>query len=165
LRVWCYRAIGGQGIHPKCLISHGARIERPYRLRMGERCVLQRHVWLNIGSESASLDVGAFTFIGQGTEIEISHLVTIGRGGLIAPGVYITDHNHDTRPGPPMYLRPCIAAPVRIGDDVWIGTNAVILPGVTIGDGAVIAAGAVVTRDVPPGTIVAGVPARVLRSR
>jgi maltose O-acetyltransferase len=52
---------------------------------------------------------------------------------------------------------------VRIGDDVWIGGHATILPGVTIGDGAVVAAGAVVTKDVPPYTVVAGVPARVVK--
>ena len=54
--------------------------------------------------------------------------------------------------------------PVRIGDRVWIGTRAVVLKGVTIGDGAVVAAGAVVTRDVPAGAVVAGVPARVVRT-
>jgi acetyltransferase-like isoleucine patch superfamily enzyme len=165
LRVIGYRAIGGRGIHGKCLIGRGARIERPYRLRMGERCVLQRQVWLNIGSDSASLDIGAYSFIGQGTEIEVSREVRIGRGALIAPGVFITDHNHDTRRGRPMFEQPCIAAPVVIGDDVWIGANAVILPGVMIGDGAVVAAGAVVSRNVDAATVVGGVPARVLRYR
>jgi acetyltransferase-like isoleucine patch superfamily enzyme len=164
-RALAYRQIGGSGIHPKCLIAGGARIERPYCLRLGERCVLQRGVWLNIASDSARLSMGAHTFLGQGAEIEVNERVDIGAGVLIAPGVYITDHNHDTGPGPPMYQRPCLAAPVRIGDDVWIGANAVILPGVSIGDGAVIAAGAVVTGDVPSGAIVAGVPARLLRSR
>ena len=57
--------------------------------------------------------------------------------------------------------RPSVA-PVRIGDRVWVGTRAVVLKGVTIGDGAVVAAGAVVTSDVPAGTVVAGVPARVV---
>jgi acetyltransferase-like isoleucine patch superfamily enzyme len=53
-------------------------------------------------------------------------------------------------------------APVDIGDDVWIGRGALVLPGVTIGDGAVVAAGAVVTKDVPAGSVVAGVPAKVV---
>ena len=56
-----------------------------------------------------------------------------------------------------------LPAPIVIGDKVWIGANATVLPGVTIGKGAIVAAGAVVTRDVPPNTIVAGVPARVVR--
>ena len=55
-------------------------------------------------------------------------------------------------------------APIRIGENVWIGSNATILPGVTLGDWAVVAAGAVVTKDVPPMTVVGGVPARVLRT-
>ena len=55
------------------------------------------------------------------------------------------------------------ARPIRIGDDVWIGGGAIVLPGVTIGDRSVIAAGSVVTRDVPPDTLVAGNPARPLR--
>lgn len=56
-------------------------------------------------------------------------------------------------------------APVKIGDDVWIGTNVVILPGVTIGQGAIVGAGAVVTKDVPPYTIVVGNPAKSIRKR
>jgi acetyltransferase-like isoleucine patch superfamily enzyme len=58
-----------------------------------------------------------------------------------------------------------VYAPVRIGDDVWIGARAVILPGVTVGDHAVIGAGAVVREDVPAWAIVAGVPAKVIRDR
>jgi maltose O-acetyltransferase len=56
-----------------------------------------------------------------------------------------------------------IAKPVTIGDDVWIGGNAVILPGVTIGNNCVVAAGAVVTKDVPANSLVAGVPARIIK--
>ena len=56
------------------------------------------------------------------------------------------------------------SAPVRIGDDVWIGAGAVLLPGVTVGRGSVVGAGSVVTADVPPMTVVAGTPARVLRA-
>ncbi len=69
-----------------------------------------------------------------------------------------TDFHTIVRDGSPQ----ASVAPVRIGDHVWIGTRAVVLKGVTIGDGAVIAAGAVVTADVPTGAVVAGVPARVV---
>jgi serine acetyltransferase len=165
LRVLAYRGIGGRGIHGKCLIGSGARIDRPYRLAMAERCVLQRGVWLNITSDSAKMTIGAFSFIGYCTEIEVSQEVRIGRGALVAPGVFITDHNHDTTLGRPMFDLPCVAAPVIIGDDVWIGANAVVLPGVTIGDGAVVAAGAVVSRDVAAYSVVGGVPAKLIRSR
>lgn len=160
-----FRMFGGRNIHGKCLFGSGVKIERPWLAELGERCMLQDSVWLNIGSESAELRVGAFTFLGRGVEIEVSHSVVVGEGCLIAPGVFITDHNHSTTRGLPMFKQACKASPVRISDDVWIGANAVILPGVSIGQGAVVAAGAVVHRDVPPYAIVGGVPAALLKFR
>ena len=68
--------------------------------------------------------------------------------------------NHNMDPARRANLLP---APVRIGDDAWLGANVTVLPGVTIGNGAVVAAGAVVSRDVEENTVVGGVPARVLR--
>lgn len=165
IRVHAYRLAGGRGIHPKCLFERGARIDRPWQVTMGERCVLQRDVWLSVGSANGVLEIGDHTFFGRGVEIVVSQRVSIGRGVLIAPDVYITDHNHQTTLGTAMFERPCIAAPVQIGADVWIGAKCVILPGVTIGDGAVIAAGAVVSRSIPKGAIAAGVPARVIKFR
>ena len=88
--------------------------------------------------------------------------VTIGDDVLIAPGTVISTVNHSLDPEK-RRANICTALPITIGSNVWIGANCSILPGVTIGDGAVIAAGAVVNRDVPPRTVVGGVPARVLR--
>ena len=68
--------------------------------------------------------------------------------------------NHNMDPARRANLLP---APVRIGDDAWLGANVTVLPGVTIGNGAVVAAGAVVSRDVEENTVVGGVPARLLR--
>jgi acetyltransferase-like isoleucine patch superfamily enzyme len=81
----------------------------------------------------------------------------------VGPGVYFITGthrigSHTQRAG------PVIAAPIRVGDGVWIGARAILLPGVTVGAGAIVAAGAVVTRDVPADTLVAGVPAQVKRS-
>lgn len=165
LRVHAYRLSGGRSIDGKCLFDRGVRIERPWLARLGPRCVLQQDVWLNLGSDGAQLEIGAYTFIGRGVEIEVSTSVRIGRGVLIAPGVFVTDHNHDTALGKPMFEQPCIATPVLIGDDVWVGANAVILPGVEIGDGAVVAAGAVVHKSVPARAIVGGVPAQLVEYR
>lgn len=83
--------------------------------------------------------------------------VTIGDDTLIASHVAITSLTHD--PQAKLYSASHQARPIVIGRNVWIGAHAVILPGVTIGDGAIVGAGAVVTRDVAPGVTVVGVPA------
>ena len=158
-------AFQGAQVGRKCLIGKGFRIERPWQVSMGTRCMIQDLVWLNLVSDSGNLTVGDYTFIGRGTEIEVSNRITIGNNGLIAPNVYITDHNHGIEPGTPMNAQQCKASPVEIGNDVWIGTGCTILPGIKIGDGAVVAAGAVVTKDIPSNAIVGGVPAKILRYR
>lgn len=86
--------------------------------------------------------------------------ISIGDGTLIGHRVVIATINHGLRPEGRMDHH---IAPVRVGRNVWIGSGSIILPGVTIGDGATVAAGAVVTKDVPEGTVVDGVPARILR--
>lgn len=92
--------------------------------------------------------------------------VTIGEGTLVSMKATILSSNHGVPPnGPKIREQPDELLPTKIGSDVWIGANAVILGGVTIGDGAVVAAGAVVTKDVQAGAIVAGVPARLVRKR
>lgn len=88
--------------------------------------------------------------------------VRIGSHVMIGLGTLISTVNHPlSAAGRRRHLG--VAAPVTIGDDVWIGGNATILPGVTIGSNVVVAAGAVVTRDVPDSALVGGVPAKVLR--
>ena len=86
--------------------------------------------------------------------------ITIGDGAQIGHNVVLATLNHAMSPSRRGTMVP---APIHIGKNVWIGSNAAILPGVTIGDGAIVAAGAVVTRDVPENAIVGGVPARVIR--
>lgn len=89
--------------------------------------------------------------------------VYIGHHVMIGPNVLISTVNHPMLPsGRRRHLG--IAKPVHIGNDVWIGGNAVILPGITIGNNCVIAAGAVVTKDVPDNSLVGGVPARLIRT-
>ena len=87
--------------------------------------------------------------------------VTIGNRVMIASHVAITSATHDA--AAPIMKYTSVYRPVIIDDDVWIGAHCVILPGVHVGRGAVIAAGAVVTHDVPPESIVAGVPAKVIK--
>ena len=106
--------------------------------------------------------------IGDNTRIGIHCTVigpvTIGSHVNLAQGITVTALNHNFEDAAKRIDEQGISTkPVVIGDDVWIGANAVILPGVTIGSHAVIAAGAVVTKDVPSHTLVAGVPAKVIK--
>jgi acetyltransferase-like isoleucine patch superfamily enzyme len=109
--------------------------------------------------KGGEISVGRNTFI-NGARIASKSKIVIGDGVHIGPEVLIMDTDfHDVND----LNSEGGASPVIIGNHVWIATRAIILKGVTIGDGAVIAAGAVVTKDVPAGTIVAGVPARVIK--
>ena len=92
--------------------------------------------------------------------------VEIGADALVSMHATLLSSNHGVPPlGRKIREQPDELLPTKIGRDVWIGANAVILGGVTVGDGAVVAAGAVVTKDVAPGAVVAGVPARFVRRR
>lgn len=106
------------------------------------------------------LRLGSEIDIGENVIIRASGGVAIGNRVLIAAGAAIVSAGH---PVVPPRFRRVVDRPITIGDDVWIGANAVVLPGVTIGAGAVVAAGAVVTRDVPGLCVVAGVPARIVK--
>lgn len=101
-------------------------------------------------------------FINRNSLIVSMEQIEIGSGVTIGPNVCIYDHDHNLFEDK---TRPFLTSPVIIGNNVWIGANSVVLKGVKIGYGAVVAAGAVVTKDVPPYSIVGGVPARVLKYR
>jgi acetyltransferase-like isoleucine patch superfamily enzyme len=141
-------------------------------VRVGDGSILLADVLFD--REGASLTLGDRTFVGKST-IAIASRVGIGNDVLMAWGCTIVDHDShalrfsDRRDdvsnwylGIKDWSRVEIE-PVIIQDRVWIGLNAIILKGVTIGEGAVVAAGSVVTKDVPPYVVVAGNPARVVR--
>ena len=104
---------------------------------------------------------------GVGINCEVYGPVTIGRNVMMGPEVviYTSGHKFDRTDIPMMEQGNTDAEPVTIGDDVWIGRRVMIMPGVTIGNGCVIGAGAVVTKDIPPYSVAGGVPAKVLKSR
>lgn len=100
-------------------------------------------------------------FINAGCQFQDQGGITIGEGTLIGHNVVLATLNHELDPK----RRPiCVPSPIVIGRNVWIGSNSTILPGVTIGDNSVVAAGAVVTKNVPPNVIVGGVPARRIKN-
>jgi acetyltransferase-like isoleucine patch superfamily enzyme len=135
--------------------------KRHARIAVG-RCILWPGVTLDLegdGAEQpAELRIGDFTTIGDRTEIHAARSVRIGARVRISWDVVILDRNYHGFGG-----RSERIAEVVIEDDAWIGCRAIILPGVTVGRAAVVAAGAVVTRDVPPRHIVGGNPARILK--
>ncbi|MCX6031989.1 MAG: acyltransferase [Chloroflexi bacterium] len=138
LRRWGYRRLFGLTIPRTSVIYSGAEIRAPYNVVIGE-----------------------FTSIGH-------HAILDGRGGLtigsnvnLSTGVWIWTNEHDAQ-DPDFKIT---SAPVAIEDYAWLSCRVVVLPGVIIGRGAVVAAGAVVTKDVEPFTIVAGVPAKPIGKR
>ena len=157
--------LSGADIGPKCLFGPRVRFDHPRQVHIGRRAQLEADVWLKLVSPSARVSVGDYAFLGRGVEVDAAERVTLGAHVLVAPGVFITDHDHNIGPQGRIDEQGCTSRPVVIGDDVWLGVRAIILPGVTIGSGAVVGAGAVVREDVPPRTIVAGVPARRIGSR
>ena len=108
-----------------------------------------------------NIKIGRDVFINSGCHFQDQGGIEIGDGALIGHNVVLATINHDLNPA---MNRVNHYAPIKIGKHVWIGSNATVLQGVTIGDWSVVAAGAVVTRDVPPMTVVGGVPAKILKT-
>jgi tetrahydrodipicolinate N-acetyltransferase len=122
---------------------------------------LQRGIRIVV--DSGRLSIGDGTNVnGLGTKILVADAVSIGAHSTVSWDVQILDNDfHTMTVGG---VEQPSAAPVVIGDHVWIGTRAIVLKGVTVGDGAIVAAGAIVTKDVPAKAVVAGVPAKVVGS-
>ena len=158
LKLWYARSLD---FGKRVIIDQGVSVFllQTGRARFADRVYLGRGV--EIQARGGSVSVGFGTGINAYSRIISFNRISIGARCAIAQFVTILDHDHafasdgrmdgyDTRP-------------IQIGDNVWIGDKATILKGVTIGDGAIVAAGSVVTRNVPARCIVAGVPARVIR--
>ena len=133
----------------------------PYRrFNLGDYSVIESFCCIN--NAVGDVLIGDYTRIGLHNTV--IGPVTIGSHVNLAQGITVTALNHNFEdPNKRIDEQGISTTPVTIEDDVWIGANAVILPGVTIGNHSVVAAGAVVTKDVPPHSLVAGVPAKVIK--
>lgn len=156
---------------PGAQLAPTVEIRSPARLRLGAGSVIDARVLLHCGGMEWSggeggIGIGARVYIGPNSVLFGAGGITIGDAVQISPGVVISSHQHTfAEPGVEIRDQPISFAPVIVERDVWIGANATILPGVRVGAGSVIGAGAVVTRDVPAGSVAVGVPAKVVRGR
>ena len=150
-------------LHPKFYYPLGIRVN------LGDSCEVKRDV--RVGRDysvagSSHLQIGPGTQMLSGCRIDCSGAVIIGKKSHIGRNCQIVTHTHNTKKrDTPVLQAPITTSAVTIGDDVMIYSDVVILPGVTIGDGAVIAIRSVVTGDVEPYTVVAGIPARKIGER
>lgn len=130
---------GMRNISPDAVFDNAERIVVGHRARIGSRC----HLWA--GPETGK--------------------IVIGDDALLGPEVLITAASYCYNQGSPVTEQPMAEADVVIGNDVWLATRVVILPGTTIGDGCIVAAGAVVRGEFPPMSVIAGAPAKVVSQR
>jgi acetyltransferase-like isoleucine patch superfamily enzyme len=145
---------------------HGNVLEafRDGRLEVGAHTLFEPHVWITI-SDEGRVRIGEGSFLNIGVMVAAVELVEIGEHCMFANGCFITDGNHrfDDPDKPVPWQGFTSKGPTRVGDNVWCGANVVITSGVTVGERSVIGANSVVTQDLPPLSIAAGVPAKVLR--
>ena len=140
-------------------------IARGARLSIGRLNLWEQGYYIGVRT-GAHLTVADNVFFNRNVKIVCHSAIEIGEDCIIADSVHLYDHDHGiSQDTSPIRSQPIISAPIKIQNDVWIGAKATVLKGVTIGRGAVIAAGAVVTRDVPPYAIAGGIPARVVKMR
>lgn len=148
--------------------GQGTVIESPRILRgidrisLGSCCIIHTDAWLQCEPDGGPLTLADDCYLGHRVHLHAGAPISIGRSCVIADDVFIASVDH-AREG--NRHRVTVSGPITIGDNVFIGQRAIILGGVTIGQGATIGAGAVVTRDVAPGAVVAGTPARPISPR
>ena len=127
---------------------------------IGEGTVIRPPLWCDYGRY---ISIGAGTFVNFGAVLLDVAQITIGDDVQIGPNVQLLTPTHPVEPGP-RRAKWEAGEPITIGDNVWLGGGAIVLPGVSIGANSVVGAGAVVTRDLPPDVVAVGNPARIVRS-
>jgi acetyltransferase-like isoleucine patch superfamily enzyme len=155
-----FMAFGSNSVIEMPLQVYGAR-----RISIGRGVVIGGDSWLNALRAHSLLEIGDGTHISGHCVITAVEHVRIGRSVMLGRNVYIADHSHGIAAKDIPILEQELESiqPVVIEDNAWLGQHSVILPGVTIGRGAVVGANSVVLHDVPPRTVAVGAPATVVR--
>lgn len=158
--LWYGRRFTKRGI---LQIEGAIRVDvRHGRLATG-RCVIWPGAHFSVYGVSpeqpAVFEMGDHCNIGDRAEIHVAERITLGNNVIISWDCVLMDHDYHCLEGAQERIRPVV-----IEDDVWIGCRVIVLPGVRIGRGSVVGAGSVVTKDIPPGVLVAGNPAREIRA-
>lgn len=162
-KIYRYFTVAGSGN----VVKHNAEfvLTDNYVLEIGNRCTIQDYTFFQLTKPDPKVYIGNDTVIGRHCMITAKNLIRIGSNVLIGAFVQIIDCNHGIRKDMIIREQSAHIGQVIIGDDVWIGAGAKILMNVTIGQGAVIGANAVVTKEVPPYAIIGGVPAEFIKYR
>jgi acetyltransferase-like isoleucine patch superfamily enzyme len=152
-------------------IHRSVDVRSPERLELGDDVFVDANVVLHCGGmdwspSDGGIRIGSGGYVGPNSVLFGAAGIEIGDAVLISPGVVITSHQHTYADSDAdISHQPLDFGRVVIERNVWIGANATVLPGVRLGEGSIVGAGSVVTKDVPPRTVVAGVPAGILRDR
>lgn len=173
---WCFRVFVAEPLFKAYCRSYGRNVRTDVfvhwvqgrgDLIIGDDVLVDGKCSFNFAArftQHPTLTVGSGSGIGHGCVFTVGKKITIGRNCRIAAGVWMFDSpGHPSDPQARLNDRPPSESdvrPITIGDNVWIGGRAIIFPGVTIGDGSIVSAAAVVTADVPPNSVVGGNPAR-----
>lgn len=166
LRLFFYRLLGMR-MGRRNRMEGGGRVRRCPQIEIGSLNAFTQGCWLwpeDSDFDAVRIRIGNGNYFNRNVMIDACGLVEIGDENMFGPDIYITDSNHTYGPGIVPGRAPMRAGRVKIGNRCWIGAKATILKGVELGDGCVVAAGAVVTRSVASGETVAGVPARSMKA-
>jgi len=140
-------------------------IDHPRKLSVGKKTWMGPFVYITMQGPSGFMKIGEKCEVNPFCVFLCGNGIEIGNHVLISPGVKIITSTNYYEPSWEIWQNPAVGGKVVVEDNVHLGTNAIILPNVAIGEGSVIGAGAVVTKDIPRGSIAVGVPARVIKQR
>jgi acetyltransferase-like isoleucine patch superfamily enzyme len=140
----------------------------PHQVSIGKNCILEHGIYFKyagIWSKGPSIFIEEEVFIGADCEFNINSGIRIAKYSNIASGCKFIDHDHGTTAGMLIGPQPSIKGAITLEKDVWLGCNVIVLKDVSIGEGAIVAAGAVVTKSIPANQIWGGVPAKFIKNR